>query len=92
MSSKAIVGTGENRLEIYPVRGESSERQMMVYLPSHHLLYGSDVFQQNENGSFAFPEQVLELSTAVHREGLLVDRVFLMHVGAIPWSLVAAHL
>jgi hypothetical protein len=86
VSSKAILGRGKNRLEIYPVRGESSERQMMVYFPAHHLLYGSDIFQQDQNGKFTFPEQVLELSEAVDREGLVVDRVFLMHVGATPWS------
>jgi hypothetical protein len=92
VSSKLILGTGENRLEIYPVRGESSERQMMVYLPGHHLLYGSDIFQQRQDGKFIFAEQVLELSTAVRREHLLVERVFLMHVGAIPWRQVMSSL
>jgi len=41
-SGKTVVGTGSNRMELYPIHGETSERQMMVYFPQHKLLYGSD--------------------------------------------------
>ncbi len=82
---KTIVGTGPNRIEIYPLRGETSERQMMVYFPGHHLLYGSDSFQTHD-GKFFFPQEVSELTDAVKREHLQVDRFFMMHIGSTPWS------
>jgi hypothetical protein len=37
---KTVVGPGKNRLKIYPMRGETSERQMIVYFPEYQLLYG----------------------------------------------------
>jgi hypothetical protein len=83
---KTALGTGANRLEIYPIRGETSERQMMVYFPEHHLLYGSDPFQQQPDGTFFYPQTVTELSDAVAREHLDVSRFFMMHIGPTPWS------
>jgi hypothetical protein len=71
---------GPNRLEIYPLRGETSERQMMVYFPEHHLLYGSDPFQQLPDGTYFYPQTVTELQGAVAREHLNVDRFFMVHI------------
>lgn len=34
---KEVLGTGANRLEIYPTRGETSGRQMMVYFPKYNF-------------------------------------------------------
>jgi hypothetical protein len=83
---KTVLGSGANRLEIYPIRGETSERQMMVYFPEHHLLYGSDPFQQMPDGSYFYPQTVTELTDAVAREHLEVNRFFMMHIGPTPWS------
>jgi hypothetical protein len=83
---KTVLGEGANRLEIYPIRGETSERQMMVYFPEHHLLYGSDPFQQMPDGSFFYPQTVTELMDAVAREHLEVSRFFMMHIGPTPWT------
>jgi hypothetical protein len=85
VSSKTVLGAGPNRIEIYPLRGETSERQMMVYFPEHKLLYGSDPFQQDEHGYF-YPQTVWELVHAVKREKLMVDKFFMMHMGPTPWS------
>jgi hypothetical protein len=87
--AKTILGTGANRLEIYPIRGETSERQMMVYFPEHHLLYGSDAFQTQGN-SYFFPQEITELLSSVEREHLQVDRFFMMHIGLRPWSELGA--
>ena len=38
VSTKTIVGSGANRMEIYPLRTVTGERQMMVYFPEHALL------------------------------------------------------
>ena len=83
---KTVLGTGVNRIEIYPIRGETSERQMMVYFPQHHLLYGSDPFQRQEDSSFFYPQTVTELMDAVGREHLDVNQFFMMHIGPTPWT------
>jgi len=87
VAGKTLLGAGPNRIEIYPLRGETSERQMMVYFPEHHLLYGSDPFQKNEQG-YTFPQTVWELAHAVQREKLSVDTFFMMHIGPTPWSVL----
>jgi hypothetical protein len=85
VAAKILIGTGPNRLEIYPIHGETSERQMMVYFPEHKLLYGSDPFQELD-GRFFYSQTVYELESAVEREHLSVDRFFMMHIGVNPWS------
>ena len=85
ISQPATLGSGSNRLEIIPIRGETSERQMMVYFPEHHLLYGSDPFQKLPDGSYFYPQTVTELMDAVQREHLQPERFFMMHVGPTPW-------
>src|SRR5262249_4024970 len=83
-----VLGSGANRLELYPVRGENSERMVMVYFPEHHLLYGSDLIQRMPDGKFFAPQYLTELSDAVEREGLRVERAFAMHSDALDWNLV----
>lgn len=85
ISQRTTLGTGSNRLEIIPIRGETSERQMMVYFPEYHLLYGSDPFQKLPDGSYFYPQTVTELTEAVAREHLQPERFFMMHVGPTPW-------
>ena len=86
ISGKTLIGAGQNRIELYPLRGETSERQMMAYLPELRLLYGSDPFQRLGNGEFSDDQAVSELLDAVAREHLDVDRFFMMHLGPTPFS------
>lgn len=86
VAGKTQLGDGPNRIEIYPLRGETSERQMMVYFPELHLLYGSDPFQKNQDGSYFYPQTVWELVHAVEREKLTPEKFFMMHIGLTPWS------
>lgn len=86
ISRKTLIGAGPNRIELYPLRGETSERQMMAYLPGQRLLYGSDPFQRNGDGEYSDDQAVSELLDAVTREHLDVDRFFMMHVGPTPFS------
>jgi len=85
VSEKTVLGDGPNRLELYPLRGETSERQMMVYFPEHKLLYGSDPFQKDGAGEYFYPQTVWEVKHAVEREKLQVDTFFMMHMGPTPW-------
>ncbi len=89
VGKKTVLGTGANRMEIYPARGETAERQMVVYFPEQRLLYGSDMFQTQSDGTYFYPQEVTELMDVVAREHLQVERVFMMHIGPTPWANLA---
>ncbi len=90
VSSKTVLGTGPNRLEIYPYRTATGERQMMVYLPRHKLLYTSDLFAINDDGTVWLPGFAQEMVEAVKREGLDVSNVVGMHYDLTPLEKVEA--
>jgi len=90
VSQRVPVGTGKNRIELYPIRGASTERQYMVYFPAAKLLYASDTLALNDDGSLYDPELMREIIDAVKREGLEVTTVFAMHRGPTPWADVVA--
>lgn len=86
VDAKVTIGAGDNRIELYPIRGAASERQMMAYLPGRRLLYGSDPFQKTQSGAYFMPQPVTELVQAVQREQLQVDRFFMMHMPPTPYA------
>jgi hypothetical protein len=86
VSEKVMLGTGANRIEIIPIRGETSERQMMVWFPEQRLLYGSDPFQRRADGSYFYPQTVSELVDAVRHNNLDPVQFFMMHIGLTPWQ------
>jgi hypothetical protein len=90
VSDKEEVGNGENRLELYPLRGASTERQYMVYFPGSRLLYASDTLALNDDGTLYDPELMREVAQAVQRANLKVDTVFAMHQGPMPWNQVVS--
>ena len=90
VSQKTSLGSGENRMELYPLRGASTERQYLVYFPQHHLLYASDTLAINDDGTLYDPELMREVVEAVEREGLQVSTVFAMHQGPVPWTSAVA--
>ena len=90
VAGKEQVGTGPNRMELYPIRGASTERQYMVYFPEHHLLYASDTLALNDDGSLYDPELMFEFAQAVKRENLNVNTVFAMHQTPVAWEKVVA--
>lgn len=88
VSKKEEVGYGHNRIELYPLRGASTERQYMAYFPQFRLLYASDTLALNDDGTLYDPELMQEVEQAVEREKLKVDTVFAMHQGPMPWAKV----
>ena len=88
VSEKTVVGSGDNRMELYPLRGASTERQYMVYFPAHHLLYASDTLVLGGDGHLYAPELTYEVVQAVNREHLEIDTVYAMHQQPVPWSQV----
>jgi hypothetical protein len=85
VTARTVLGSGKNRLELYPVRGETGERMMAIYLPEHRILYGSDLVQWSRGGP---PEYVSELLDLATREHLTVETVYAMHADPSPWSRV----
>jgi hypothetical protein len=93
ISQKTTIGSGSMRLDVIPVRGEGSERMLMVALPERHLLYASDLLQYNRDRTgFFHPVYPAELAAAVTREGLSVERAWAMHMEPIPWSRITEAL
>jgi hypothetical protein len=90
VSGKTVIGQGENRVELYPLRGTGTQRQYMAYLPGHRLLYASDTLVINSDGTLYDPELTYEVLQAVKREGLDVATVFAMHQPPVPWTRVVA--
>lgn len=86
VKEKVVIGTGANRLELYPIRTETGERMIMIYAPEHHLLYGSDLVQLQPDGTFFMPQYISELIDAAKRENLKVEKVFALHAEVLPWS------
>jgi len=87
VAAKMTLGSGPNRLELYPLRGAATERQYMVYFPEHRLLYASDTLALDSKTHALYdPQQMHEVIQAAQRERLAVDRVFAMHEGPTPWT------
>jgi hypothetical protein len=86
VSGRRIVGSGANRMELYPLRGASTERQYLVYFPQHRLLYASDTLVINSDHTLYDPQLMHEVRQAVEREHLAVDTVYAMHQGPTPWK------
>ena len=92
VSSKTLIGKGENRIELYPVGGPYGERMLMAYFPDSKLLYGADLVFPNRapNGQPAkgyFETSLVDLRNAVEREKLQVDTLFcVQNYAPIAWS------
>ena len=76
VTRKTVIGSGVNRIELYPVGGPYAERMTMAYFPEHRLLYGADLVFRNRGGAGYMRTPATDLRRAVEREGLVVDTVF----------------
>jgi len=92
VSEKTEIGTGANRMVVYPLRGASTERQYMVYFPERKLLYASDTLVVNDDQTIYDPQLTHEVEQAVEREHLVVETVWAMHQAPVAWSEVVKML
>ena len=81
VTAKTVIGSGENRIELYPVGGPYAERMLMAYFPDKKLLYGADLVFPNRgpDGKITkgfFETSAVDLRRAVAREKLAVDSLF----------------
>lgn len=88
VSKKTVIGSGSNQLVLYPIRSESGERMIMIYVPQLKVLYGADLIQPLPKGGFFMPQYISELRDAVRRENLDVERVFAIHSPPFDWKKV----
>lgn len=86
VSEQRQIGAGKNRVVLYPLRGESTGRQYMVYFPDPRLLYASDTLVLEPDHKLYDPELMHEVVQAVQRNHLKVDTVYAMHQGPLPWN------
>jgi hypothetical protein len=85
ITGRLTIGSGSNRIVLYPVGGAYGERMVMAYFPEHRLLYGADLVFPADAGFEATP--VADLRRAVDREHLAVDSVFcVQRYGPFLWS------
>ena len=89
VSKPTAVGTGSNRIVIYPYRTVTGERQMMVYFPEHRLLYTSDLFSQDSGPNDWFtPQYLREAVSAIDRYGLAPKTIFGTHYDPVPYEAI----
>ncbi|HEU4669231.1 MAG TPA: hypothetical protein VFR91_00865 [Dyella sp.] len=93
VAGRTVIGSGADRIELYPLRGADTGRQYMVYFPASKLLYASDTLVLDaKTGALYQPELMAEVAQAVERAHLDVRTVFAMHQGPTPWKQVMALL
>jgi hypothetical protein len=92
VAARTEIGTGPNRMVLFPLRGPSTERQYMVYFPDRRLLYASDTLVMNDDHTLYNPELFHEVLQAVAREHLVVETVYAMHQAPVAWSEVLGML
>jgi hypothetical protein len=96
VSARTTIGTGDNRIELYPVGGPYAERMTMAYFPERKLLYGADLVFVNRgpdgkpSGGFHLTPAE-DLRAAVAREKLDVETLFcVQNYPTFKWSDVVA--
>jgi hypothetical protein len=87
VTDPVTIGSGAERLTIYPYRTQTGERQMMVYMPQSRLLYTSDLFSTDSGPDDWFtPQYLAEAVGAIERYHLEPKTVFGMHYGQTPYQ------
>jgi hypothetical protein len=86
VGAPTLIGSGDNAIEIIPLRGASTERQYAAYFPARQLLYASDTLALNDDGSLYDPELMIEVSRMVKDNHLQIQKVYSMHQEPMTWS------
>lgn len=87
VSGKQVLGSGNDRVELYPIRASTTSQMLMVYFPRCALLYSSDLAQPlGRNGAFLAPQYLWDLKRAVDDAHLHVETLIGMHMSPTPWS------
>ena len=91
VTKTTTIGTGDLRIDLMPVRGETGERMMVAYLPGPKLAYSSDLIQRNRGAGFFMPGMIAEVTSALARANAgEPTQVVGMHLTPAPWSEIVA--
>jgi hypothetical protein len=84
VSQRTVIGDGDTRIELYPVRGHGDERMLMAFLPGRGLLYGSsnDIGAGTTQPTF----NAFELVDRVEALRIPVTDYIAIHTAKMPWS------
>ena len=85
VSALTTLGTGTNRMELRPARGQHGSSMMLVWFPATRLLYASDIVIPDAFEPVFTRAYAEELQRIVRRAGLDVERVFAEHLPVAPW-------
>jgi hypothetical protein len=89
VTNPVTIGSGPDRLVIYPYRTQTGERQMMVFAPAPRLLYTSDLFSMDSGPTDWFtPQYLAEAIGAIDRYHLAPRTIFGMHYGPTPYQTI----
>ncbi len=86
VSSLTTLGSGTERIEPRPARGQHASAMMLAWMPALRLLYASDVVVPDAFEPVFARANRAELARIVRREGLDVDRAFAEHLPAAAWA------
>jgi hypothetical protein len=88
VSKATTIGTGTDRIVVYPIRSATGQ-MMMSWLPEAHILYTAEMAQPlGPNHTFLFPQSLWELMEAVNSCQLPVQKIIGMHMSPTPWSVL----
>jgi len=85
VSERVVLGSGANRLEVFPVHGAGTERMLFAYFPEKKIAYAPDVIQVGQGQWFSV-NILSEFVGAVDREGLKPESAFAFHSGLRPFQ------
>ena len=83
VATRTVLGSGATRVELIPMRGTLNERVLLVWLPAPRLLWVAGALGSNPNAN---PSRLAELSHAIARERLDVDRVAGSQLAPTRWA------
>ena len=86
VAARERLGSGDNAIELIPLRTPVGERQMLVLLRKQRMAYTSDLVQPAAGGNWYAPQTLSELVEVFSRERLDVSVCFGMHYGPTGWS------
>ena len=92
VSRVTTIGSGPNRVVLYPIRA-STNQVLMAYFPDHQLLYTADMAgQAGPGGVFVYPQSIWELQREVQQQAIKVQTIIGIHLLPTPWSKLESQL
>ena len=83
VATRTVLGSGATRVELIPMRGAMNPHTLLVWLPGPRLLWTADALGSDPG---ADPSRLDEMSKAIAREHLDVERIVGAQLGPTRWA------